>query len=121
MKASGTKLQLVVSASIALLEIEPCGKPRSHSDAPSRMLRVASVAMIDGKRKTRIRIALKSPVAIPTPTSASAPGTRPQVEVVGVIVYDAVTTHIVISAATETSKPPTISAHVCPIETSASG
>ena len=85
------------------------------------MLSVASVAMIEGRRKTRIRIALKTPVAIPTPTSASAPGTSPRLEVVGVIVYEAVTMHIVISAATETSKPPTSSAQVWPSETSASG
>jgi hypothetical protein len=36
-------------------------------------------------------------------------------------VYEAVTTHIVTSAATETSKPPTSRALVCPIATSASG
>ena len=39
----------------------------------------------------------------------------------GVIVNEAVTTHIVISAATETSKPPTSSALAWPSETSASG
>jgi hypothetical protein len=77
--------------------------------------------MIEGRRKIRIRSALKSPVASPTPTTASAPGISAKVEVSGVIVYDAVTTHSVIRAATETSKPPTSSAHVWPIETSASG
>ena len=65
--------------------------------------------------------ALKTPVASPTPTSASAPGTSASVDVVGVIVNEAVTTHIVINAATETSKPPTSSALVWPSETSASG
>src|SRR3954471_646031 len=103
--AIGTKLQLVVSASTALLEIEPSGWSRSQSAAPWMMLSVARVAMIDGRRKMRISTALKTPVAIPTPTSASPPGISPHVEVVGVIVYDAVTTHSVISAATDTSKP----------------
>ena len=65
--------------------------------------------------------ALKTPVASPTPTSASAPGINPNCDVVGVIVYEATTTHSVISAPTETSNPPTSSALVCPIETSASG
>jgi len=36
-------------------------------------------------------------------------------------VYDATTTHSVIRAATETSKPPTSNALVWPSETSASG
>ena len=85
------------------------------------MLSVPSVAMIDGRRRTRISIALKMPVASPTPRSASAPGKYPQPDVVGVIVYEASTTQNVISAATETSKPPTRSAVVCPSETSASG
>ncbi len=58
--------------------------------------------------------ALKSPVASPTPTSAKAPGINPSVDVVGVIVYEATTTHSVISAPTETSKPPTSSALVWP-------
>jgi hypothetical protein len=77
--------------------------------------------MIDGRRRTRMRIALKTPVAIPTPTSAKAPGISPSVDVVGVIVNDAVTTHIVIRAATDTSKPPTSSALVWPSEARASG
>ena len=69
-----------------------------------------SVATIDGRRSTRIRSALKRPVAMPTPMSASAPGTIARPDVVGVSVNDAMTTHSVISAATETSNPPTRSA-----------
>ena len=65
MNASGTKLQLVVSASIALLEIVPEGWSRSHSESPWRMLSVPSVAMIDGRRKTRTSSALKTPTAKP--------------------------------------------------------
>ena len=80
-----------------------------------------SVAMIDGRRKTRISVALKSPVASPTATSARRRGSAPTPTIAGVIVYEAVTTHSVISAATETSKPPTSSALVWPIETRASG
>ena len=65
MNASGTKLQLVVNASIALLEIDPEGWSRSHSEIPWRMLSVPSVAMIDGRRKTRTSSALKAPTAKP--------------------------------------------------------
>ena len=110
-----------MSVSIASLEIEPSGWSRNHSDAPCRMLSVPIVAMIEGSRKTRMRSALKNPTASPTPTSASAPGTSPKDDVSGVIVYEAMTTHSVIRAATDTSKPPTSSAQVCPIETRASG
>src|SRR6185436_3095601 len=99
----GTKLQLVVNASIALLEIVPEGWSRSHSEIPWRMLSVPSVAMIDGRRKTLTSSALKAPTAKPTPTTASAPGISPQVEVVGVIVYEATTTQCVSRAPTETS------------------
>src|SRR5436309_8871493 len=112
MKAAGTKPQLVVNVSTASGEINPAGWSRSHSEAPWRMLSVPMVAMIEGSRKKRIRSALKIPTARPTPTSARAPATSPHDDVVGVIVYDAVTTHIVITAATDTSKPPTSSAHV---------
>ena len=65
-KAIGTKLTLVVSRSITSLLMGPSGWSRSRSDAPSRMLSVPSVAMIDGRRSRRIRVALKSPVASPT-------------------------------------------------------
>ena len=85
------------------------------------MLNVASVAMIEGSRKTRMRIALPSPTTTPTPTIRRAPGISPRVDVIGVIVYEAMTTDSVISAPTETSKPPTSSALVCPSETRASG
>ena len=57
-------------------------------------------------------VALKTPAASPTPTSARAPGTSPSPDVSGVIVYEAVTMHSVISAPTDTSKPPKSSAHV---------
>ena len=80
-----------------------------------------SVATIDGRRSPRIRNALKRPIAIPTPTSASVPGTRAMPDVVAGIVNDATTTTIVIRAATETSKPPTSSATACPSETRISG
>ena len=80
-----------------------------------------SVATIDGRRSPRIRNALKRPVAIPTPTRASTPGTSAMPEVVAGIVNDATTTTIVISAATETSKPPTRSATAWPNETRMSG
>ncbi len=80
-----------------------------------------SVATIDGRRSPRIRNALKRPVAIPTPTSASAPGTMAMPVVVGDSVKDATTTTIVIRAATETSKPPTRSATAWPSETRMSG
>ena len=80
-----------------------------------------SVAMMEGRRRTQISVALKIPVASPTARSASAPGINPNPDVVGVIVYEATTTHSVISAPTETSKPPTSSALVWPIETRASG
>ena len=83
MKASGTKLTLVVRVSTASLLIDPSGWSRSRSDAPWRMLNVPSVAMIDGRRRTRMSIALKIPVASPTPTSASAPGISPSADVVG--------------------------------------
>ncbi len=85
------------------------------------MLSVPSVATIDGRRSTRIRRALKRPVAIPTPMRASEPVTRPKPVVVGVSVNDAMTTQNVMSAATETSKPPTSSATAWPIETMISG
>ena len=74
------------------------------------MLSVPSVATIDGSRSTRIRTALTRPVATPTPMRASEPVTSAKPEVVGVSVNDAMTTHSVMSAATETSKPPTSSA-----------
>ena len=61
------------------------------------------------------------PVARPAARSASAPGKYPHPDVVGVSVYEASTTQNVISAATDTSKPPTRSAVACPSETSASG
>ena len=80
-----------------------------------------SVATIDGSRRIRIRNALKKPVATPTPRRASEPVTRPKPDVVGVSVNDATTTHSVMSAATETSKPPTSSATAWPIETMISG
>ncbi len=57
----------------------------------------------------------------PTPTTASVPTNRTSDDLSGCIVNEAMTTHSVISAATETSKPPTSSAFVWPIETSASG
>ena len=121
MNANGIKLTVELSLATTSLLIGPSGALRSQSDAPSRMLSVPSVAMIDGSRKKRISVALKTPVATPTPTTASAPNTRATVDASGFIVNDAVTTHIVISAATETSNPRTSSAHVCPIATSASG
>ena len=52
------------------------------------MLRVPSVAMIDGSRKKRMRVALARPVAMPIPTSASAPGISSSVEKPGCIVND---------------------------------
>ena len=73
MNAIGMKPMLVVSASMTSLLIGPSGWSRSRSDAPSRMLSVPSVAMIDGRRRTRIRVALKIPVARPTPRIASEP------------------------------------------------
>ena len=82
---------------------------------------VPIVAMIEGRRKSRMSIALKRPTPRPTPTSANAPGMSPRVEVVGVIVYEASTTQNVSRGPTETSKPPTSSAQVWPIATSASG
>ncbi len=85
------------------------------------MLRVPSVAMIDGSRRTRISMALKRPVASPTPRTARAPGKSASPDMVGVSVKEAVTTHIVIRAATETSKPPTSRALAWPNETSMSG
>ena len=121
MNAIGMKLTLFVSPLTTSLLIVPSGWSRSQSEAPWRMLRVPSVAMIEGRRRTRIRIALKMPVASPTARSASAPGKYPQPDVVGVSVYDASTTQNVISAATDTSKPPTRSAVACPSETSARG
>ena len=80
-----------------------------------------SVAMIDGRRNSLTRVALKRPVASPTPSSASAPSHSIGADESGVIVYDATTTHIVISAPTDTSKPPTSSALAWPNETRASG
>jgi hypothetical protein len=85
------------------------------------MLSVPRVAMIDGKRRTRISVALKIPVARPTPRIASEPRNRSKLDLSGVSVNDAVTTHIVIRAATETSKPPTSMAAVWPIATRARG
>ena len=50
-----------------------------------------SVAMIEERRKTRIRIALKTPVAIPYADQCQrARSTSPRLEVVGVIVHQAV-------------------------------
>ena len=66
-------------------------------------------------------VALNNPVASPTATSARAPGINPNLDVSGVIVNEATTTHIVIRAPTEMSKPPTRSALIWPIETRASG
>ena len=65
--------------------------------------------------------ALKIPVASPTAISARPPGSNAHPDVSSVIVYEATTTQNVISAATETSKPPTSSAQVWPSETRASG
>ena len=121
MKATGMKPMLVVSASMTSLLIGPSGWSRSRSAAPWRMLKVPSVAMIDGRRRTRIRVALKIPVARPTPRIASEPRKSANVVSSGLSVNEAVTTHIVTSAATEMSKPPTSSAFVWPIATSARG
>ena len=107
MNATGMKPMLVFSASMTSLLIGPSGWSRSSSDAPSRMLKVPSVAMIDGRRRIRMRVALKTPVARPTPTIASEPRNSAKVVSSGLSVNDAVTTHIVTSAATEMSKPPT--------------
>ncbi len=85
------------------------------------MLNVPSVAMIDGSLRTRMITALKIPVANPTAISARPPGSNAHPDVSNVIVYEARTTQNVMSAATETSKPPTSSAQVCPSETRASG
>ena len=49
MNAIGMKPTLFVSPLITSLLIVPSGWSRSQSDAPSRMLRVPSVAMIDGQ------------------------------------------------------------------------
>ena len=68
-----------------------------------------------------MRVALKTPVARPTPTIASEPRNSAKVVSSGLSVKDAVTTHIVTSAATEMSKPPTSKAFVWPIATSARG
>ena len=121
MNAIGMKLTLFVSPLITSLLIVPSGWSRSQSDAPWRMLRVPSVAMIEGRRRTRIRVALKMPVASPTAEERERSREVAPARLVGVIVYDASTTQNVISAATDTSKPPTRSAVVCPIATSASG
>ena len=65
MKAIGTKLTLLVSRSMTSVLIGPAGKSRRRSAAPSRMLNVPSVAMIDGSLRTQTRTALKIPVARP--------------------------------------------------------
>jgi hypothetical protein len=44
------------------------------------MLSVPRVAMIEGSRRMRISVALKTPVARPTPTIARAPPIRASVD-----------------------------------------
>ena len=119
--ATGTNPTLVTSFPVTFVLIGPCGYERSRSERPSSTLNVPSVATIDGNWSTRMRNALHTPAPIPTPTTASTPGTMARPVVVGVSVNDATTTHIVMSAATETSKPPTSSATACPNETMMSG
>ena len=121
MKATGTKLQLVVRLSMTSRSIDPSGWSRSSSAAPSRMLNVPSVAMIEGRRKHADEQRVEDPGREPDAHDRERARDQTQGDVVGVIVYEATTTHSVISAPTETSKPPTSSALVWPIETSASG
>ena len=92
--------------------IGPSGCGRSHSEIPSRMLSIASVAMIDDSPSPRMRMTLVVPTASATPITASTPTTSCHPARSGVSTNEATTTHIVISAPTETSNARTISALV---------
>ena len=121
MNAYGMKLTFPSSASVTPESIEPLGTGRCSSASPCSTLSVASVAMIDGRRTIRIRVALTSPTAMPTPTSARAPRNSVPDPCPSDIVNEATTTHIVISAPTEMSKAPTSNALTCPIAMNARG
>ena len=101
--------------------IRPPDVSRSVSEIPLRMLRVASVAMIDGILKPRI----SPPFTSPRPTPASRITADPIriwtfVESVP-IRNEAITTPNVTIAPTERSSAPTSSACVWPMATIASG
>src|SRR5207237_5735168 len=121
MNASGTKPQLLLSTSETSKLISPPGYGRSLSESPCITLNVASVAMIDGSPTLRSSPALTRPTQIPIATSPNDAASSTGHDDPPPIVNDATTTIRVISAPTETSKPPIIRAHVWPIATNASG
>src|SRR5205085_7293237 len=119
--ASGTKPQLLLSTSETSKLISPPGNGRSLSERPCITLKVASVAMIEGSPSLRISPALTRPTQIPIATRPNDAASSTGHDAPPPIVYEATTTTSVISAPTETSKPPIIRAHVWPIATNASG
>ncbi len=84
--------------------IVPPGVSRNVSEIPSRMLSVASVAMIEGILTPRTRPALTRPSATPHSSMAPAPARIPGSDDPGTIRNDAITTPRLTIAPTDRSR-----------------
>ena len=121
MNAIGIKPRLAVKTSSTSRLIKPAAMGRSEREIPSKMLKVASVAIIAGSFTQRTRRALKSPIRTPAPRIAKPPKKTALGGALSVTIKEAMITPMVMIEPTETSRYPTSIAFICAMVTSARG